>query len=244
VQSSFPLVLFAPSEWTWRIVGAPLIGGQPISGPPQTAEVTGGGYWMAEWTPALLSPSRGLAAWRAIVAELSSGVSLLEVPVLDALQPWPAGVAASLVPFSDGSTFDDLSEFFSDAIDATLFADAYMPASPAPPAPPTQAQIEFTAGGALMGGEYFTVVGPSGFAKLHMVTRILSTAGNVATVCVRPPFREDMAAGTLVDFNRPRCVMKADLSSVEKAWPRMRSAMVSEAAITFMESGFVTPSSF
>lgn len=230
----FPMALFAPSEWSWRIAGAAIEGGQPITGPPQTAEVSGGGYWIAEWTPALLSATRALRIWRALVADLTSGVVQIEVPVLD----MPAG---ALVPFADGSTFGDGTELVSGSIEASLASAVYMPAYPAPPASPNVAQIAIASGQALGGGEYFAIVGPSGFAKLHMVTQVNAVDGDVSTVTVRPPFREDMPAGTTVDFDLPRCVMKADISQIEKAWPRMRGALIADAAITFLESGFVTP---
>ncbi len=217
-----PLRLLAPSDLQWRIAGAALMGGQPISGAPQTADISTGGWWVCEWQVGVLATLAQHGAWRATLGQLQSGVQVVEVPVLDALQPYPPG-------------------YEGQPIEASLAAAAYMPAYPAPPAASNLAQIEIAVGAALQGGEYFTVVGPSGAPRLHMVTSIVAVAGAVSTVTVAPPFRENMDAGTPVDFNAPRCTMKADLTSLKDAWPRITPGFLARPKMTFLESGFVIP---
>lgn len=218
----FPLALFPPSQHQPRLAGTALSGGQPINGAPQTADVSTGGWWVYDYDVGLLRTLAQHGAWRAMVAELQSGVQLIEMPVLDALKPWPPG-------------------FPGDPIDAALAADVYMPASPAPPTSPVVARIAITVGGALQGGEYFTVIGPSGAPRLHMVTAITDVTGGVSTVRVKPPFREDMPSGTVVDFNAPRFVAKMDIAGGKEAWPSLTPPFLAKPKISFVESGFVIP---
>lgn len=239
----FPAVLFPPAEWQWRIDGASLMGGQPISGAPQTADMSAGGWWVCEWSPAMLFQPAQYSQWRMYLGRLNSGVGLVEMPLIDSLQPYPPG---SRVVTADPSgapiTLDpSLGDLTADLITAQLAADAYMPAWPNPPVAPTQAQIQISVGAALQGGEYFSVYGPSGSVRLHMITELLAIVGEVATVSVVPPFREDMDAGTALDFNNPRCTMKLDIASAKDAWPKLSGAMVSRPTIRFLESGFVIP---
>lgn len=242
----WPAALLAPSEWQWRLAGAALSGGQPISGAPQTADISTGGWWVCEWQVGILRTAEQHSQHRALLGQLTSGVQLIEVPVIDILQPWPGGSGdpANLTADPSGAPIDadpGLGEITVDNIVAQLAAAAYMPAYPAPATPPNQAQIEISAGAALQGGEYFTVIGPSGAPRLHMVTSILSVAGNVSTVTVVPPFRENMAAATAVDFNEPRCTMKVDLASLKDAWPRLTAPFVARPKLIFLEGGFVIP---
>jgi hypothetical protein len=236
----FPLRLFPPSGHRWLPAGSALAGGTPISGPPQTADASAGGWWICEYQVAKLRTLQQIGTYRAILARLNSGVGLIELPVLDALQPWPDG-PPGLEPFSDGSEFSDGGEFVSDPISAELAADGYMTSWPASPEPPTQAQISIATGAPLQGVEYFSIIGPSGNVRLHLINQVLSVEGGVSTVSFIPPFREDMAAGTLVDFNKPRCTMKVDIASVRDAWPTMEVPFTARPKIVFTESGFVVP---
>jgi hypothetical protein len=237
----FPLALFPPSEHLWYPAGAALSGGRPIAGVAQTGDASGGGAWVCEYQVAILRTKQQVGVYRSIIGRLNSGVTLLELPVLDALQPWPGGIHPALTPFADLTDFSDGSEFLTSPIVASLAADAYMTAWPAPPVAPTQAQILLTTCAPLQGVEYFSIIGPSGFVKLHLINEVVLVAGGVTTVNFTPPFREDMAAGTPIDFNYPRCTMKADVASVKAAWPTMRTPFTAQPKIIFAESGFVVP---
>lgn len=218
----FPLALFPPGEHQPWLDGTSLSGGQPINGAPQTADMSTGGWWRYDLDIGLLRTHAQHGAWRAMVGLLNSGVRLIEVPVLDALKPYPPGFPRS-------------------PIEAALAVDVTMPGWPAPPFPPTQGQIRIAVGAALQGGEYFTVIGPSGDSRMHMVVQITDVTDGVSTVTVVPPFREDMAAGTDVDFNDPRFLAKIDLPSRKDAWPRMTVPFLAKPKISFIESGFVVP---
>jgi hypothetical protein len=242
-QLVWPQCMLRPSEWTWSIDGAFVVGGQPISGPPQTAEISTGGSWMYEHQVAILRTPAEVGTYRALLSQLFQGRRTLIVPVIDALKPVPPG----LVPWSDPAPFSDLSEWAGGLVKAFLATAGYMPASPPPPSPPNQAQITITTGQALQGAEYFSVSGPSGAKRLHLIHSILATTTNADgsvtyTVEFNPPFREDMAALTPVDFDTPGCTMKVDVASVKDAWPRMGVRFFAQPKITFREGGFVTPS--
>lgn len=242
----FPLALFPPSEHQPYLMGASQSGGTPVAGPPQTADMSTGGYWCYEFVVGRLRSRDEFAAWRAFLARLNSGVALLEVPVLDILQPWPGRAVGGIgtpsysphrVPHSDQTPFSDTSLYGRGTpISATSAAAGYAPAWPAPPTPPTQLAINIAAGGGLRGGEYFTVIGPSGEPRMHMIGRIISTAGTVSTVSFVPPLREDIPAGTPIDFNTPRFLGKADIGSIKDAWPRMVPPFQSAPRIRFLES--------
>lgn len=242
-----PITLFPPGSHRWYPAGSALSGGTPISGPGQTADASAGGWWINDFEVAILRTLQQFAVWRALLGQLNSGVGLIEVPVLDILQPWPGGVKPALTPFTDEASFSDGGQFLTNPIKATLNANAYMPAFPAPPLSPTQLQIAISVGNPLGGGEYLSIIGPSGNVRLHMVTSvsdttILGPTSSISTVTVIPPIREDMAAGTLVDFNDPRCTMKVDIASVADAWPTMTPPFLARPKIRFIEAGFVTPS--
>ena len=131
-QLVFPVGLLAPSDFTWSIDGAAIEGGQPIAGPPQTGEISGGGYWMCEHQVGILRTHAQVGTYRAILSQIFHGAKTIVVPVIDALKPFPAGVGGiDTDPFGDGSTFDDGSEFSGDPIEASLAAAGYMPALPA-----------------------------------------------------------------------------------------------------------------
>lgn len=249
----FPVRLFAPSEWKPPyIVGAALSGGQPVSGAAQTADASAGGLWYCDHQVGILRTLDQILAWRAIVARLTSGMVLFDVPFVEGCQPWPGGVRPARTPFSDMAPFSDGSEFVSAPIVAELGAAAYMMASPAPPAPPTQATLLLSACAALRGGEYFSIASPTlDTIYLHLITSIVSrtsdaeaTAGApvTAVVTISPPFREDIPAGTAVDFNEPRFTAKANIASIADAWPTMSPPFTARPKISFIESGAPIPS--
>lgn len=235
----FPIRIWPPGTHRWYPQAAAITGGQPISGAQQTADLSTGGSWVCEYS-ATLRTRQQWSAWRAFLVTLNAGVGLVEVPVLDMLQPWPGGVIPQPQPHSDLTPFDDLSLYDTQPISAVLAANAYMPAWPAPATPPTQAQIQILAGAALQGGEWFSVTGPNGEVRLHMIGRIMSVVGDVSTVSFIPPLREDLAAGTLVDFNEPRCTMKADIGSIADAWPEVTPPFYGRPTIRFLEASDVT----
>jgi hypothetical protein len=242
----FPLSLFAPSEHQPYLMGVAQSGGIPVTGPPQTADSSTGGWWVYELKVARLYTRDQFAAWRSFLGALQSGVRLVEVPVLDILQPWPGRgsgaepggeLTVRPVPHSDTMPFGDTAPYeASDIITASLAADAYAPAWPAPAVPPTQAQLNITEGAPLRGGEFFSLIGASGQVYLHMVTRILSVVGTVATVSFVPPLRENFSAGAPVDFETPRFLAKADVASIKDAWPRMVPPFVAMPSIRFLEA--------
>jgi hypothetical protein len=235
----WPLSALLPKSWSVALEGSPASGGTPISGPPQTADLSCGGWWsitMELWLNSLAASH----AYRGMLASARVSSSYFVVPVLDALQPWPAGGPGSSVPigFGDAAAFSDGALFTGDRITAALAANAYAPAYPAPPAAPTVAQIQITAGGALNGGEYFTLIGPSGCPRLHMIGRVLNVSGNVYTVNFTPPLRENYASGTAVEFDRPACTMTFDKTALAQAWPRYTPGFVASPVVRLVEANF------
>lgn len=238
----WPVEGLPPTTWQWSIEGSYASGGQPMTGPPQDSDASCGGWWRASLDLSLMGAEDVRALRAALVAALSSS-PMFVVPCLDGLNPFPApwgrfGAPAPRVPsrclpttFSSAALTDNV------LIKASLAAAAYMPAYPAPAAPPTQAQIQMTAGRALRGGEYFTLIGTSGEPRMHQIGRILSAASGVFTVSFLPPLRENYAEGTQVLFDKPACTMKLDKSSLRDAWPKLSAGMTSKVTIAFAETG-------
>jgi hypothetical protein len=60
--------------------------------------------------------------------------------------------------------------------------------------------------------------------------------GTVSTVSFIPPLRENIPAGTPVDFNSPRFLGKADVASIKDAWPLITPKFGATPSLRFLES--------
>ena len=222
----FPPCFANRAEMVWDLPGAFTSGGTSVfGGESQVRRMDGGGGWRAMLQNLVLKDAANQKTWQAIWQDIMLGNTKYIVP-----RP-PHRLKASFVstggsvPWSDDVPFSDDSEWYTGSGLATLAAEVELRA--------VEAQIILPPGAALEGGEPFTIVGPTYGARLYHVARVLDVAadedGDTVTVRFGPPAREDYAAESEVDFENPRCTMRAVPNS-------------DGAAVNFSRSRFATAS--
>lgn len=178
---TFDLCVFNPQTVDYRLRGVAISGGTLSAGAPTLSRTDGGGFWRCEMSGIWLRGREMLQAARALDAALDGGLERLIVPDRDVhLGPVPTGVSWGVV-----------SRFH---IGAALRA--------------TMVTIEVDAGPILIGGEHFSLQHPGRGRRMYEIRKVISWSGDAATVQIRPPLREAVAAGLAVDFNTPGCEMK------------------------------------
>lgn len=207
-----------------------MAGGQSIFGESQTRRTDGGGRWFCEVGPILLSRRAEIQTYEALLLDWNNGNDKVVVHRhAGKLSAAPDG--QSLVPFSDGTTFSDGSPLVSGQVNAELVEDAALRA--------TDLTVRVWGARPFAGAEPFTIVGPTYQDRLYGAARILSaTADGEATVYglrIGPPLREAAPAGTLVDFDRPRCVMRPDMTQ-DSLWPGYGPAFLGQGQLQFSET--------
>lgn len=75
-MSTFPV-----ESLRWRLGGVMLSGPGGLSGPPQTAEISGGGWWIAELNNIELWTEAEWAEYQGQLLDLHGGVETIEVPL-------------------------------------------------------------------------------------------------------------------------------------------------------------------
>ncbi len=177
-----------------------------------------------------LSKAAEVRMWRGLCIRLKSGGAPIIVPVLDVAQPRPSGVASTDagVPHRDGAPFSDGARYTSRLISYELQGASRLRA--------TTLTLHRTAGGALKGGEFFTLTGPTYGDRLYAVGAVTSVAGDIFTISFLPPLREDYADGTFADFQNPRCTMKLSASAIDSIWPKIERPYRGQPSTTFEET--------
>lgn len=196
----FPTNLFAFREQDVDIERQVLSGGVSVSGAEDKVLSDGGGRVYAQFTDGPLIDRETIMAWRAVTGRLDGGVTPAVVPFCDRRhQPYGTRVLSS-VPYSDGTTHSDGTEFaaaggaFADVTaDAALRATRLIISAAALPRP-------------LIGGEWFTIDHPDKGPRAYKVISI----PDPGVVEFRPPLREAVAEGQSLDFENPRCLMVQD----------------------------------
>lgn len=201
-----PSLLLHRSD-TFEIVGQAVSPGVTGSGVMPLVSTDGGGFWQRSIGDVVLATKEKRQAWRAIAARCDGGANPLAVPFVDIdHQPWPlvGGVPLTgygAIPHSDDTFFSDGSGYYRPVIAAETVGAAALRA--------TTLTIHFVNGGPLIGGEHFSINHPT---ESHHAYRIVSveldedTGDSICTI--RPPLREAVADGTLLDFDKPTCLMR------------------------------------
>lgn len=223
---TFPLLTFPAEALRWRLAFANVSGGNTMLSPGQVGETTGGGFWVAEHQGIDLGDEAAIRQWRANVLSVGAGVDPVIVEMLD----WPLAPTVGGVPHGDGAPFSDSSEYATGAIVAEMAADAALRASE------LQITIDPGTAASLYGGEPLTLVHATLGPRLYMVEEVLDHVDNTWTVRTHPPLRDAVVATQEVDFNRPRCVMRAiDVES--GAWPLITAGWRAKVTgIVFVEA--------
>jgi hypothetical protein len=212
----------------WRLGGAFIDGGQSVFGESQTRRTDGGGRWFAEFGNVQVMTTAQAQLYEALLLDWNNGNEKVIVHRLAG--PLLAGRDAE-VTFSDDTTFSDGSPLISGEVNAEFTASAALRA--------TAISIRVWGASAFQGGEAFTVVHPTMEDRLYGVARVLSSTSadeyTDYTLRISPPLREAVADGDQIDFNRPRCVMRVDVSD-ENLWPTFEPGFFARTSIRFSET--------
>lgn len=172
-------------------------GGVGANGIERRVMTDGGGLWRCDMSVRLRNV-REIKAARAFVEGMNGGAVQVIVPYLNTDEaPYPFGRPPAPVRHGDGVPFSDGSLYEGDGVEVLTASAVALRAVRMP--------ISVVALGAMIGGEHYTVNHPTKGPHLYVVTRIPEDGGDLHS---QPPQREASAAGTPLDFDRPRCVMR------------------------------------
>lgn len=224
----FPTRLFKPQSLKPSLVGAALDGGRSLAGDNQFADFGAGGYWQVEFGEQALWSRAKVLAWRALAAAADSGATDILVPLADRRHQPLENPLVTPDPFGLTTWDDGLTPWAPDQVTAEVTADAALG--------DTQLECTFTAPRALLGGEHFSVKHATWDWRLHRISRLVSGGlgtGDATVIDVRPPLREAIVAGALLNFDSPRCLMRAD-GDIE---PNIEMLKFGRASARFKEAG-------
>lgn len=220
------------AEMVWTLPGAFTTGGQSVyGGETQVRRTDGGGGWRATLQNLVLKDAANQKTWQAIWQDIMLGNTKYVVPRPPHRLKATFSGTGETVPWSDDVPFSDDTEWST--------GDGFGSLAVALELRATEAQILLPPGAALEGGEPFTLVGTTYGARLYHVARVLAVAEDDAgdTVAVRfgPPAREDYNSGTEVDFENPRCTMRA-VPGADGSSPMFTRSRFAMASMTFEET--------
>ncbi|MGY3607678.1 MULTISPECIES: hypothetical protein [unclassified Bradyrhizobium] len=209
----FPRRLLRERQHSWNLRGVATTPGTTADSVAVLVRSDGGGFWSCTMSDVSLSGGKGLRGrdrqrvttllWRSIRQIADGGVNQIIVPRNEArFRPWPTGVSQSInidIPHSDGALFDDDAGYYQSIIDISCGAAGLRD---------TSLDITINYAGALLGGESFSIEHPTFGWRLYEIATVDYTDDDQATITFNPPLREAVTAGTLLEFDRPRCVMR------------------------------------
>jgi hypothetical protein len=209
---TFPASLARENSIMFELTGTTISGGQTASGVIPLTRMDGGGLWKATLADVALTTADQVRAWRAIAAYCEGGAQPIIVPMCDK-RHFPGVPGNFDCPHNDDAPHSDGSDYATNSIEAIAVTAA----------PLRQAILHIdVTGGTLRGGEHFSINHPVVGWRLY---RIIDVEGGVL-VQFRPPLREAVAAGTAIEFDHPRCVMRLastdamDAKLEQRKWAR------------------------
>jgi hypothetical protein len=219
--TDFPRRLLRERSHSWNLVGIATTPGQNAQNTAPIIRSDGGGFWSCVMGDVSLSGLKGANVhdrqrqrmatllWRAVRQVCDGGVNNIVVPRNDALfRPWPFQTTAGSItdiPHSDLALFDDDTGYYQPVIDVTVAADAALRA--------TGLAVQLNLCGSLVGGESFSIQHATYGWRLYEIATVIYDSDATARISFMPPLREAVAAGTQLEFDRPRCVMRLKTTS-------------------------------
>lgn len=193
----FSPCLFAPDGIEAELEMRELSGGVALNGEEDVIATDGGGRWALVLEEPYLDEPEVALAWRALAGYLGGGQPII-CRICDVRHQPTNGFAE--LPHSDGSPFSDETEHLSGDAEVVAAADAPLRA--------TALTLDIiTLPRSLLGGERFSIAHPTELDRLYQITEISDDGQAVRFV---PPLREAVTAGTVLNFEDPRCVMRRD----------------------------------
>ncbi len=202
----FPKVLCRERTLEWTLGAKTISSGQTGLDALPLARTDGGGLWSAALSSVALTTADLVRCWRALDMLADAGAQPIVMPNIDRVfAPWPIVNGKPLrsygdVHHSDTSPFSDGSGYYQPVIAAKLTTAAALRA--------TTLTIAISYGSALRGGEHFSIEGPIYSFRMYRVRTAVYNGDGTATITIRPPLREAATANTVLDFDRPKCVMR------------------------------------
>jgi hypothetical protein len=212
----FPRALLAEKSHSWNLVGVAATPGVTAASVATIIRSDGGGFWQASMLDVQLGLGKNLVGkerirvttllWRAVRQVCNGGVNAMVVWRNDTLfRPWPFGVAQGIggagagIPHDDDALFDDGAGYSQSIINISAAAA---------PLRATALGITITYAGALQGGECFSINHPTMGWRLYEIATVNMLTPATAIITFHPPLREAITDGTVLEFDRPRCVMR------------------------------------
>lgn len=228
----FPRNLLNAASEEWNIVASSSTPGQNGSGSFNFQRLDGGGLWMAKKNLIRLLTREHVASFRAFRMAARGGVTMIVVYRDDILQPWAVnGVAVGPyppIPHSDGAFFSDGSGYYQPYIRCRSVGSAANRA--------TTMVLRFTRGGPLIGGEAFSIKHAVQHWRMYEIASVLINGDGDSEVTFDPPLREAVADDTRIEFDRPRCTMRA--AAVDSLNFTLETKPLPRPNATFIESFF------
>ncbi|WP_316158780.1 MULTISPECIES: hypothetical protein [unclassified Bradyrhizobium] len=209
----FPRALLREKSHSWNLGGHAATPGATADSTAVVVRSDGGGYWIATMSDVSLGARavgqgrqrqrNATLLWRAVRQVAKGGAAPMTVWCNDAqARPWPAGVAQGAppaVPHGDDTPFSDGSEYEQAMIDIICGAAALRA---------TSLGIIINRAGSLVGGERFSINHDTVGWRVYEISTVVYSDATHATIGFNPPLRENVVAGTALEFDRPRCTMR------------------------------------
>lgn len=228
----FPTSLMRAASVEWNLTASSSTPGQNGSGSFNFQRLDGGGLWLAKMNLIRLLDKGMVAAYRAMRIAARGGVTMLEIPREDILQPWPLDGSGNpitsfgSIPHSDLALFSDGSGYSQSVITAYSVGAAANRA--------TTMVIHFEYGGPLLGGEAFSIRHPYQNWRMYEISKVEINDDGDSVVTFDPPLREATTDGTRIEMDLLRCTMRA--ASVDAMDFTLETRPFSRPSATFIES--------
>lgn len=201
----FPNLMLWEEQLSWDLAGELAGSGQTsVTGP--VARLDGGGGWKATFGQIEVFLTAERLTWHALTAICDGGARPIVMPFRaspeDIPFPSPGGIRLTGHPpvlHAGGAPFSSGVGYHAGVIDATLGSNARLGA--------TRLQLGITYGADLQGG-HFSINHPGLRWRLYRIGTVKKTGTGTFSVTVMPPLRADTTAGTKLEFDRPKCVMR------------------------------------
>jgi len=226
----FPRVLLKEQRHSWNLTGIAVYPGRTGSAKFPIVRLDGGGHWEARLEEIVFSSRLDVLHWRAVRTRARGGVVPMVVPRMEnAFAPFAVTAQGRQQPLESNpypgpTNFDDT---YTRRILATTSGAAVRRS--------TTMVIQFTAGSysKLRGGEVFSIQHAQMNWRMYEIKTVDEQSANVWQVTFSPPLREATVNGQLVDFDRPRCLMR--LSDPQAMDLRLSAFPYASPGVSFIE---------
>jgi len=196
----FPRALLREQSHAWNLLGVAAVPGQTVGAGAILVRSDGGGYWSCVMND-VSRQRQSTLLWRAVRQYCEGGVRSIVVPRNDALfRPSTPGLASGHIRHSDNTLHSDGTGYYQ--------SNAQVSAGATAPLRATSMELTLTYCGPLLGGEAFSVNHTRMGWRLYEISTVHYVDSDTAVVTFNPPLRQEVPAGTQLEFDRPRCTMR------------------------------------